>query len=62
MSELKKHFPKGTLDGKQVKVTAVKTKDGKKVGNDIKEVGEYEAQISLLKGVSSKIAVSVVAE
>jgi large subunit ribosomal protein L9 len=60
LAELKKEFPQGCLDGKQVKITEIKNSDGKKVrGGDIKEVGEYSVSVSLLKDVSAKLELSV---
>lgn len=62
LGELKNEFPKGALDAKYIKITQVKGEDGKVLKHDIKDIGEYEATISLLKGISATFKVSVVAE
>mmetsp|Transcript_4837 Transcript_4837/g.6261 ORF Transcript_4837/g.6261 Transcript_4837/m.6261 type:complete len:250 (+) Transcript_4837:126-875(+) len=62
MTELKKEFPQGCLDGKQVKITQIKDGDGKKLQHDIKEVGDYSLTISLLKGVAANLDLSVMAK
>jgi len=62
MTELKKEFPQGCLDGKQVKITQIKDGDGKKLQHDIKEVGAYSLTISLLKGVAANLDLSVMAK
>lgn len=63
MQELKKSFPKGSLDGKEVKVT--KIKDGeteKELKHDIKEIGAFTATIKLYKDISANVAITVTAE
>lgn len=62
LEELKKDFPKGCLDGKHIKITEMLKSDGKKLRGDIKEIGEYSAKISLLKGISAGVAITVVPE
>lgn len=62
LGELKNEFPKGALDAKYIKITQVKGEDGKVLKHDIKYIGEYEATISLLKGISAIFKVSVVVE
>lgn len=62
LGELKNEFPKGALDAKYIKITQVKGEDGKVLKHDIKDIGEYEATISLLKGISANFKVSVVAD
>lgn len=62
LDELKKDFPRGCLDGKQVKITEIKVKDGKKLRGDIKEIGDFVINISLLKDVSASLELSVVQE
>ena len=62
LDEIKKDFPKGCLDGKHVKITEIKMSDGKKLRGDIKEVGEYSVNISLMKGITASLELSVVAE
>ena len=62
LNELKKDFPLGCLDGKQVQITEVKTSDGEKLQGDIKEIGEYSVNISLLKDVSATLQLSVAEE
>lgn len=62
MKELKKEFPQGCLDGKQVKITQIKDGEGKKLRGDIKETGEYEVTLALLKGVSADLKLTVGSE
>lgn len=61
LSEIKKDFPQGCLDGKQVKITEIKMSDGKKLRGDIKEIGEYSVNISLMKGITASLELSVAA-
>lgn len=62
MTELKNEFPQGCLDGKQVKITQIKSSEGKKLRGDIKEVGEYAVTVNLLKEISAALSLNVVAE
>jgi len=59
LKELKKQFPSGALDGKQVKITRFEDRDGVEVKHDIKELGSFKATISLSKNVSTEISVEV---
>lgn len=71
MTELKKDnaFPKGALDSKWIKITGIQTDEGEdNTGaavdpkHGIKEVGDYVATITLLKGVSADFKLLVKAE
>lgn len=62
LSELKKDFPQGCLDGKHIKITEVKKDDGKKLRGDIKETGDYKVNISLHRDVSANLQLSVTEE
>lgn len=62
LSELKKEFPQGCLDGKHIKITEVKADDGKKLRGDIKETGNYKVNISLHRDVSASLQLSVIEE
>ena len=62
LDELRKQFPKGAINGKQVKITSIIDQDKNDLTQDIKEIGEYKATISLLKDVSATFSVSVVAD
>ena len=50
------------LRRKGVKIAAVTDGDGKKMRHDIKNIGEFQATISLTKDPSGKINISVEAE
>ncbi len=62
MTELKKEFPQGCLDGKQVKISQIKNNEGKKLRGDIKEVGEYAVTVNLMKDVSAALDLKVLSE
>ncbi len=60
LSELKTHFPKGTLDAKSIKIISVKGEDEKEMKGDIKSVGKYTAIIALMKDITAKFDISIV--
>lgn len=63
MESLKKKYPEGSWDGKQVKLTEVKDVDGKDVKKkDIKHTGEYTMVVALGKGVDATFILSILAE
>jgi len=63
MEALKQKFPKGSWDGKQVKLVTVKDVDGKDVKKkDIKHIGEYSMTVSLGKDVDVDFILSILAE
>lgn len=63
MEALKMQYPEGSWDGKQVKLTEVKDKDGKDVKKkDIKHTGDYSVSVALAQGVDSTFILSIVAE
>lgn len=63
MEALKKTYPEGSWDGKQVKLTDVKDKDGKDVKKkDIKHTGDYTMSVALGNGVDVTFILSVGAE
>jgi len=62
LDELKKNFPAGALEGKQVKITSVEGEDGKKMKHDIKDLGDFTVNISLFKDIDANLIVSVIEE
>jgi len=62
LEELKRKFPKGALDGKQIKIATVQRVEGEEVKADIKEVGLYTSTINLLGDITARFRVNVTAE
>jgi len=63
MDALKKEYPEGSWDGKQVKLTDVKDKDGKDVKKkDIKHTGDYTMSVALGNGVDVTFILAIGAE
>lgn len=63
MEALKAKYPKGSWDGKQVKLTDVKDSDGKDVKKkDIKHVGDYSMSVTLGREVDVTFILSILAE
>ena len=60
LSELKTHFPKGTLDAKAIKIISLKGEDEKEMKGDIKNLGKYTAIIALMKDITAKFDISIV--
>jgi ribosomal protein L9 len=61
LEELKRKFPLGTLEGKQIKIISLKRSDGEEVKGDIKDTGSYLAMVSLLVDVNAEFRVEVTA-
>ena len=64
MEEVESQFPghDAFWKRKSVKITGLTDGNGKKIRSDIKETGEFGAQIALTKNIKSKIKIVVVAE
>jgi large subunit ribosomal protein L9 len=62
LQELKDHFPKGALEGKQIKVVSVNEEEGKEVKGDIKVVGMFKSNIALLKDIKAEFIIEVKGE
>ncbi len=63
LDALKERYPKGSWEGKQVKVVDVKDSNGNEVkAKDIKHVGDYTMKISLWKGIDVTFILSVLSE
>ena len=59
---LQSNFPNGALSGKAYKVLDVKDESGSSLNHDIKEVGEYQADISLHPKVDVRVKIIVTFE
>lgn len=63
MEALKKQYPEGSWDGKQVKLITVKDMDGKDVKKkDIKHIGDYSMTVTLGKEIDVEFILSILAE
>lgn len=62
LEELRRRFPLGALEGKQVKITSLKRLDGEEVKADIKDIGSYLSTVSLIAEVDADFRVDVTAE
>ena len=62
LSELQSKFPKGALDGKAYKVLDIRDQSGAVVDHDIKELGDYDVDVSLHADVHAKLKLSVSSE
>jgi ribosomal protein L9 len=56
---MKKNFPSGALDGKNIKIVSIKDEGNKDVAHDIKNIGNYKVTISLLKEVSAEFTLCI---
>ena len=60
MDALKERYPKGSWEGRQVKLMELKDSNGNDVkGKDIKHVGDYTVTISMWKGIEATFILSI---
>lgn len=60
MDALKERYPKGSWEGRQVKLMELKDSNGNDVkGKDIKHVGDYNVTISLWRGIEATFILSI---
>jgi len=62
MGNLKEEVSLESLGSKQVKVVSIKDKEGITLDNGIHKIGEYQATLSLLDGISALLNITVSAD